>query len=87
MLNPSGFTGARVFSNEQGRLEFLVQRDGAAATVEWARRTMGIYRRAVLDKRHFASTSGYRQPFIESYCEFKRWLTAIHASQDRDGTS
>ncbi|HSE01403.1 MAG TPA: hypothetical protein VLB72_11785 [Burkholderiales bacterium] len=78
---------ARVLDSEQGRLDFLVQRDGPAAAVEWARRTMGIYRRAVLDKRHFASKGEYRRLFVESYCEFKRWLTAMSASRDRDGTA
>jgi len=36
---------------------------------------MKIYRRAVLNKRHHASLPEYRHKFIESYCDFKRWLT------------
>lgn len=44
---------------------------------------MGIYRRAVLDKRHFASTGEYRRLFVESYCEFKRWLAAMGAPRRR----
>ena len=41
---------------------------------------MRIYRSAVLNRRHFASTAEYRRQFIESYCEFKRWLAAMHDS-------
>lgn len=81
------FHGRTRSSYEQGRLDFLVRRDGEAAAVEWARRTMRIYRSAVLNRRHFASTAEYRRQFIESYCEFKRWLAAMHAPQDRDATS
>jgi hypothetical protein len=33
--------------NEQGRIEFLLQRDGIAATIEWVRRTLWIYRHAL----------------------------------------
>jgi hypothetical protein len=59
---------------EKGRIEFLVQRDGLAAATEWVRRTLGIYRRAVLDTRHHASAQEYRAKFIQSYCSFKSWL-------------
>jgi len=38
------------------------------------RRTIGIYRRAVLDPRHHASTQEYRAKFIQAYCTFKSWL-------------
>jgi len=60
---------------EKGRIEFLVQRDGLAAATQWVRRTLGIYRRAVLDPRHHASTQEYRAKFIQSYCSFKSWLS------------
>jgi len=63
--------------SEQGRIKFLIRRDGLERAIDWVNRTMRIYRRAVLDKRHFASGGGYRRKFIESYCEFKRWLTAM----------
>lgn len=82
-MNPPDDTGARFPHSEQARIDFLVRRDGAAAAVEWTRRTMGIYRRAVLDKRHFASTGEYRRLFVESYCEFKRWLAAMGAPRRR----
>ena len=61
-------------SVDEGRIEFLVQRDGLAAATQWVRRTVGIYRRAVLDPRHHASTQAYRAKFIQAYCIFKSWL-------------
>ena len=73
--------------SEQGRIEFLIRRDGLEEAIEWVHHTMRIYRRAVLDKRHFASTGEYHRTFIESYCEFKRSLTAMQVCNDSDGTS
>lgn len=64
--------------SERQRLGFLVERDGTEAAEKWARRTMQIYRRAVLTPRHFASMAQYRRRFIESYCEFKRWIVRRH---------
>jgi len=66
---------------EQVRIDFLVQRDGVDSAVEWVRRTMRIYRQAVLNKRHFASTPDYRPKFIASYCSFKAWLARIGAER------
>jgi hypothetical protein len=66
---------------ENERIEFLVQRDGVEAAVAWVDHTIRIYRRAVLDKRHFASTSEYRRKFIKAYCEFKRWLRQVQESK------
>lgn len=60
--------------HEGGRIAFLLARDGLNATIHWVQRTMVIYRRAVLNSAHFAGTAGYRRGFIESYCDFKRWL-------------
>jgi hypothetical protein len=69
---------------EQARIDFLVRRDGVDAAVEWVRRTMPIYRQAVLNKRHFASTPDYRPRFIVSYCTFKAWLARIaNSSSDK----
>jgi hypothetical protein len=59
---------------EEGRIAFLIQRDGLAATVTWVRRTMHIYRRAVLDRKGFAGSDRFRRQFIVSYCDFKHWL-------------
>ena len=41
---------------------------------DWVRRTMHIYRGAVLTRGHFARTHPYRHRFIIAYLEFKRWL-------------
>lgn len=60
--------------SEQRRIEFLIGRDGLPQATEWARRTMLIYRRAVLNRDHFARTHPYRHRFIIAYLDFKRWL-------------
>jgi hypothetical protein len=65
---------------ERDRIALLLGRDGEKATIEWVRRTMRIYRRAVLGADHFAGTGASRRGFIESYCDFKRWLTAFSAT-------
>ena len=61
-------------SAEAGRIGLLVARDGEEATRDWVRRTLAIYRRAVLDPGHFASTGGYRARFLISCAAFRRWL-------------
>jgi len=61
---------------EASRIEFLLQRDGPAATRIWVRRTLAIYRRPVLNPRHFAHTAEYRLKFVASCLEFRRWLAA-----------
>jgi hypothetical protein len=68
---------------ETSRIEFLLQRDGAAATVIWVRRTLAIYRRALLDRRHFAHTAAYRRKFVASYLELRHWLVANGAYGNR----
>jgi len=68
---------------EAARIEFLLQRDGAAATLGWVRRTLAIYRRAVLDRRHFAHIAEYRLKFVASCLEFRRWLAANGAYGSR----
>ena len=64
----------RARSAEALRIALLLQRDGFAATSTWVRRTLAIYRRAVLDRRHFAHTAEYRLRFVASCLEFRRWL-------------
>ncbi len=66
--------GGRDYDSETGRIAFLLQRDGHEATVQWIGSVIRIYRRAVLNKSHFASTPYYRRKFIGAYCDFKRWL-------------
>ena len=60
--------------SEHARVEFLIERDGLQQNTAWVRRTMQIYRRAVLSKGHFAHYHPYRHRFIVAYLEFKRWL-------------
>lgn len=59
---------------ENSRIECLVQRDGIAATQVWVRRTLAIYRSAVLNRKHFAHNPEYRTSFIASCLRFRRWL-------------
>ena len=65
--------------SEDDRIRFLSHRDGLVPTIAWVRRTQRIYRTAVLNKDHFASSDVFRRRFIESYCDFKRWLTRVQA--------
>lgn len=62
-------------TEEAARIAFLIARDGQAATVDWVRRGVKIYRSAVLNHAHFASSREYRRRFICSYLSFKRWLS------------
>lgn len=62
---------------ERDRIALLIRRDGLSAIVKWVRRTMHVYRRAVLDKSGFARTPLYSWQYIVSYCDFKRWLEAV----------
>jgi hypothetical protein len=68
---------------EEHRLAFLENRDGKDAAKEFAKRTMRMYRSAVLasrkrgfDKPHHASLPEYRRGFIESYCALKRYVAS-----------
>ncbi len=60
---------------DAARVAFLMTRDGELATRQWVVRTLAIYRRAVLNHGHFASTPEYRRKFILSYLSFRRWLS------------
>ncbi len=68
---------------EHDRYNFMVNRDGEAAALEFAKTTYKSYRKAVLRNskrtlpacavgpRHFASLPEYRRSFIESYVYLK----------------
>ena len=65
---------------EQERINFIIQRDGIEGAVDFCKRTMKIYRTAVLrsrkrghDKPHHASIPEFRRRFITSYCAFKKF--------------
>jgi len=62
-------------TDERERIGFLLRRDGLSSTLRWVDQTMKIYRRAVLNKHHHASLPEYRRKYIQSYCDFKHWLT------------
>ena len=79
--------GRRVRCAEASRIEFLLQRDGPAATRIWVQRTLATYRRSVLDRRHFAHTAEYRLKFVASFLEFRRWLVANGAYGSRGAAS
>ena len=72
--SPAGANTCTGTGIEAGRIGLLLARDGEHATREWVKRTLGIYRRAVLDPRHFASTGDYRPQFLASCLDFRRWL-------------
>ncbi len=59
---------------EGERIGFLLERDGPEEATAWVKRTLVIYRRAVLDPGHFASSAAYRRDFLLSCADFRRWL-------------
>lgn len=59
---------------ESGRIEFLLQRDGPAATRSWVERTLAIYREALRDPRHYANDPSYKPLFERAIREFEEWL-------------
>ncbi len=73
--------------SEEGRIRFLLERDGIEATVTCVGRTLRIYRTALLDRNHHAGRDGFRRGFIGSYCSFKRWLMQMHACSAPEKTS
>jgi hypothetical protein len=59
---------------EGRRIGLLLERDGLEAARAWVARTLAIYRRAVLDRSHFASRPEYRRSYLASCADFRRWL-------------
>lgn len=64
----------RAERSEQGRIEFLLRRDGREATRVWVERTLGIYRQALADAGSHARDPVYRPRFEQSVREFEAWL-------------
>ena len=67
---------------EKQRLDFIIERDGLVEAVAFAKRTMVVYRKSVLksqkrgfEKPHHASFREFRRKFIQSYCDFKRFIS------------
>ncbi|HEY8508592.1 MAG TPA: hypothetical protein VIL32_09560 [Steroidobacteraceae bacterium] len=63
--NPAG--------SERARIEFLLARDGLAATRAWVERTRDIYREAISSSGYGADPH-YRALLQRSIEEFERWL-------------
>jgi len=68
--------------SEKQRLDFIIERDGLIEAVAFAKRTIVIYRKSVLMSRkrgfgrpHHASFREFRRNFIQSYCDFKRFIS------------
>ena len=59
---------------ESGRIEFLLQRDGPAATRGLVERTLAIYREALRDPRHYANDPSYKPRFVRAVRELEEWL-------------
>ena len=62
-------------SKEMQRINFLIERDGLDAAKSWVRNTYKIYRRALLNRKHYANTPEYRPKFINSCLVFRYWLS------------
>ena len=60
---------------ESERIELLLKRDGLEATCAWVERTVAIYRRALVDPKHYANDSSYRPRFERAVREFEEWLS------------
>lgn len=61
-------------TSEEGRIEFLVQRDGRDAATAWVVRTLDLYRRALTDPVSYARLPQYRPLFEDSIRTFESWL-------------
>ena len=63
----------------------LMEREGSTAARRYARQTMRVYRRAVLNPAHFASTTQYRRAFVMSYLFYKHYLRSQSEPPGRGG--
>jgi len=61
------------YSRQGERIARVIAKDGVPAARDWARRTAGVYRAAVLEREPFAHAGACRRQFIESYLELKRF--------------
>lgn len=70
-------------TSEDKRIDFLVQRDGQDAATAWVKRTLGMYRQALLDPRSYALLPQYRPLFEDSIATFESWLKAHDQPDNR----
>jgi len=59
---------------EGNRIFFMLHRDGLIETLEWAKRTKNIYRKALMNKNHHARLPQYRKSYIESYLALNKFI-------------
>lgn len=59
---------------EHERLTYIAYTDGIGAAMDFAARTILIYRTAIATPKHFASTKGYIEKFKESIDVFEKFL-------------
>ncbi len=64
---------------ESERIEFLLRRDGLAATRAWVERTLAIYREALSDPRNYARDPTYQPLFERAVRQFEDWLAGQKA--------
>ena len=67
--------------NEEDRIKFMLERDGAEAAMDFIKRTYATYRKALMQSRkrgytkpHHASLPEYRCSFIESCVVFRKYI-------------
>jgi len=57
-----------------GRIEFILSRDGLEAAISYAKQTLLVYRKALADPNHFATAKKYRRNFIIACIECRDYL-------------
>ena len=72
---------------EYHRLKYLTNVHGEVAARDFAGRTYRIYRKAVLNPRHFASKREYRRKFIDAYVVLKRFSSGLITLEDLNENS
>lgn len=73
-------------STDEDIIRGLSERRGSEAAHQYAQQTLRVYRRAVLNPRHFASTPQYRRAFIMSYLFYKHYLRSPAPPSHGGGT-
>ena len=67
-------TNDEIMAAEHKRIEFIRNRDGNDAAIEFAKRTLKTYRKAMFDKRSHASLKEYKLEFLLSCVVFKKMV-------------
>ncbi|HEY8552952.1 MAG TPA: hypothetical protein VIL43_00255 [Burkholderiales bacterium] len=67
-------------TDERHRIEFLLQRDGAAATREWVQRTLRLYREALASASGPAAAPELRPLYEQALRDFEAWLASSESS-------